>query len=283
VSPSRIDAAAGAASADAGAAAACLAACLRYNPDHNHPSYATDNGGNLAQSGNNRPLRGGKYTLFEGGCRVTSFLAGGALPAAVRGSSTPLLMHEVDWLPTFLSLAGAQPTDPQIDGVDQWAALTTPTQQQGAPPRTTVVYNIDPIVQHGTNLSAIRVGDWKLIEGLTQKPDVRPTADHYQPLCSSSSMSMASADGGQDCLQDLHSQGPWLFNLKTDPTEAHNLYVTESGRVSELRAALAAAVADGLVYPLNAPGAAGSHKAPLNVTCPIVDGQAVWTPWVKMM
>ena len=59
-----------------------------------------DNGGNLGASGHNYPLRGGKYTLFEGGTRVSAFLSGGALPAAVRGTTSEMIIHEVDWLPT---------------------------------------------------------------------------------------------------------------------------------------------------------------------------------------
>ena len=95
---------------------------------------------------------------------MTAFLSGGALPAAVRGHTTDLMLHEVDWLPTFLSLAGAQPSN-RIDGVSQWRALTIPGT---AAPRTTFIYNIDPV----SNLSAIRVGDWKYIDGTKQSPDV---------------------------------------------------------------------------------------------------------------
>ena len=99
-------------------------------------------------SGWNYPLRGGKYTLFEGGTRVSAFISGGAVPAAVRGTTSDSLIHEVDWLPTLLYLAGAKPSQ-KIDGVAQWEALTVPGT---APARTGLIYNIDPVA----NLSGIR-------------------------------------------------------------------------------------------------------------------------------
>ena len=52
-------------------------------------------------------------------------------------------MHVTDWLPTFLSLAGANSSDilPNIDGIDQWQSL----KQNSTPsPRSELLYNIDP-------------------------------------------------------------------------------------------------------------------------------------------
>ena len=140
--------------------------------------FHADNGGNLGAAGNNLPLRGGKFSLFEGGTRVVAFLAGGFLPTSVCGTTSNQLMHEVDIYPTLLALAkpGATPKN-TIDGVDQWHALTTPN----APPaRTGFIYNIDSCAfnNHGdyANFSAIRMGDWKYIDG-----HVSP-ADEWKPL-----------------------------------------------------------------------------------------------------
>ena len=127
------------------------------------------------------------------------------------------------------------------------------------------------LIMHGSIWFARRIGDWKLIDGKSMKPDVRPSTAEYRPLC------LANSTTAEDCLPDLHSSGPWLFNLRKDPYESHNLFASETARVVELRAALADAVAGGaMVWPLNAPGQPGSKKAPLTVTCP--DG--VWTPWL---
>ena len=59
--------------------------------------WSTDNGGHLGNSQNNFPLRGGKTTEFEGGLRQSAFVAGGFLPAKMRGKSTDALMHICDW------------------------------------------------------------------------------------------------------------------------------------------------------------------------------------------
>ena len=38
-------------------------------------------------------MRGGKYSLFEGGIRANSFISGGLLPAAVRGTVLHGVLH----------------------------------------------------------------------------------------------------------------------------------------------------------------------------------------------
>ena len=61
---------------------------------------SSDNGGpiGLAESGsNNWPLRGGKYADLEGGVRATAFISGGLVPAALRGTSSSVVMHIADW------------------------------------------------------------------------------------------------------------------------------------------------------------------------------------------
>ena len=123
----------------------------------------SDNGGPIqepsggASSGNNWPLRGGKYSLYEGGVRVVgivsyprAFAIAAAAAAAAAAATTPKLIeydvrgsiysgmiHESDWYPTLITLAGGDPTDTgegrvPIDGHDVWSAMLT-----GAPsPRT---------------------------------------------------------------------------------------------------------------------------------------------------
>ena len=63
----------------------------------------TDNGGGPWYS--NSPLKGTKETMYEGGIRGASFLLS---PLLARSGQSDQLIHLVDWLPTFLSLAGKE-------------------------------------------------------------------------------------------------------------------------------------------------------------------------------
>ncbi len=46
---------------------------------------------------NNYPLRGGKYSEFEGGIRSAAFVSGGLLPESVRGTQQAGIIHIADW------------------------------------------------------------------------------------------------------------------------------------------------------------------------------------------
>src|SRR5699024_6684087 len=79
--------------------------------------YLTDNGGSTCNFGDNSPLHGTKYTLYEGGVRVpfTIRWPGVAAPGAQREE----LVSSMDLLPTLLGAAGVDPPSTQaIDGRD---------------------------------------------------------------------------------------------------------------------------------------------------------------------
>ena len=83
-------------------------------------------------SANNFPLRGGKYSDFEGGVRVRAFVNGGYLPSAMRGTQVDALMSVADFWATFAGLARVNTTDqkaslnglPPIDSVDLWPVIS---------------------------------------------------------------------------------------------------------------------------------------------------------------
>ena len=99
----------------------------------------------------NGPYRGGKGSLFEGGCRVA---ACANWPGRIKPQAVDGLIHAVDLYPTLASLAGASTAKCKpLDGVNVWTTVA-----EGKPsPRTEVVYSVEPF------RGAVRQGDWKLI------------------------------------------------------------------------------------------------------------------------
>ena len=92
--------------------------------------FSADNGGPL-ETMSNHPMRGGKFSDFQGGARVAGFAAGGLIPSGRRGTTFAGFIHIADWLPTFCGLAMIDPIDhkaaaaelPPIDGIDIWPQL----------------------------------------------------------------------------------------------------------------------------------------------------------------
>lgn len=88
----------------------------RCNTTHTKTTSSTDVGhGTTCFNGeagaNNWPLRGGKYSQFEGGIRVNAFVSGGYVPEMQRGKKLDGIIHIADWYGTFCEIAGVDPTD----------------------------------------------------------------------------------------------------------------------------------------------------------------------------
>ena len=97
--------------------------------------------------------RGHKTSLFEGGIRTPSVVSWPAhLP---EGETRDQLLHACDWMPTLLSLCGAEvPRDRTIDGMD-----ILPVLKDNAPTPHHVLY-----WQAGTTPQwAVRKDNWKLV------------------------------------------------------------------------------------------------------------------------
>ena len=80
--------------------------------------FAADNGGPPYVANSNWPMRGGKWTLWEGGTHLSAFVHSPMLPRKNFSG----LAHHGDWLPTLLSAAGAPLGASELvelDGVDQ--------------------------------------------------------------------------------------------------------------------------------------------------------------------
>ena len=126
--------------------------------------FVSDNGGLEREQGgtittSNAPLRAEKGTLYEGGIRVPCLARWtGTIPA---GRESAAIASTIDFYPTFLELAGATPPTGQVlDGISLMALLRNPAL---ALARDTLHWHL-PHYHHSTPASAMRQGDWKLLE-----------------------------------------------------------------------------------------------------------------------
>lgn len=185
--------------------------------------FSTDNGGNLGAGGNNYPLRGGKFTFWEGGNRGIGFLHSASeelLPERLRGSSYDGLFHVADWYATLCNMAGLAAPTSAIDSVSQWAAL----RGEASAPRTEIVHET---VLEGGNLSVgkLRSGKWNLYFG---NPGEKANG-WYHPN-GTVEPGPKTCDTGKACL----------FDLEADVTEHTDVAAEHPDVVKELFAKLLA-------------------------------------------
>ncbi len=131
--------------------------------------FSSDNGGQRNQTtrptqyggifpdypelGDNRPLRGFKGELYEGGVRVPACLN---WPGKLQPGVVEAPISITDWLPTFAALAGVKLNDAmQLDGINVWPAITA---ADSAP-----LDERDIAWKIGNARSVVR-GNWKLLE-----------------------------------------------------------------------------------------------------------------------
>lgn len=115
--------------------------------------FFSDNGGPLAQSADNTPLRGGKHTDYEGGVR-TPFLV--VWPAKLKPGTSDAVVSSLDVLPTVLAAAGVEaPAERPSDGIDLIPVLSG---EKPAEPRTLYWSSAEE-----GGWWAVRSGDWKLV------------------------------------------------------------------------------------------------------------------------
>ncbi len=167
--------------------------------------YSTDNGPhyNTWPDAASTPFRGEKNTNWEGGWRVPAMIR---WPGKIKaGSHTNEIVHHMDWLPTFVAMAGdtnikanlekggvqaiGRTYNVHLDGYDITPLLTGKAEKS---PRHEIFYFSDD-----GDLTALRYDDWKLIfmEQKTQG-GFRVWMEPFVPL-----------------------RVPLIFNLRRDPYE----------------------------------------------------------------
>ncbi|KAK3250666.1 hypothetical protein CYMTET_39964 [Cymbomonas tetramitiformis] len=216
--------------------------------------FLSDNGGPLYRPGsaNNHPLKGGKYSDWEGGIRTNAFIAGGILPFSRRGTAYTGVVSVADWYGVFCDLANVSTADAEAAETNAWL------QEQGLPllaPVDSVPGLWDAIVSGKQenrrpilHLSAESVLAWpyKLITGV--QPYSSWTGELF-PNCSNGTQHspwFMDTKLFNQRLPDAHSEERWLqdcahgclFNVEDDPTEHNDLSGSHPQRLEALQTLL---------------------------------------------
>ncbi len=114
------------------------------------------------------PYRAGKGTLFEGGIHGLAFISGELIPESLRGTTSNLFLHAIDWLPTFVKgIAGGSLRETNgLDGMNMWDFILA---------ENTTVWNrtvLYPGIDGSSHRSSVIQSDgWKLVNGTQLSPN----------------------------------------------------------------------------------------------------------------
>ena len=120
--------------------------------------FFSDNGG-FPGATTNAPLRGGKKEFYEGGIREPMLAC---WPGHVQaGTTCSVPVHGVDFLPTFLAVAGAEaPAGHALDGASLVPLLEGRTALRERP----LHWHFPGYIKGKPPVGVVRRGDWKLLE-----------------------------------------------------------------------------------------------------------------------
>ncbi len=128
--------------------------------------FSSDNGGLEPQATTNLPLRQGKGTIYEGGVRVPTIIRWPEKAKAGSISEEPIIT--VDFLPTIAEATGIEMPE-NIDGRSLLPLLENP--ESATLHRDAIFWHYPHYhMMGGIPHSAVRMGDWKLIERHGEEP-----------------------------------------------------------------------------------------------------------------
>ena len=160
--------------------------------------YISDNGGSPLTGANNRPLTGGKYSLFEGGIRVPLAVV---WPVKIQpGTVEKQYVSALDILPTIADVAGIKLSDTTLDG--QSLLQTDPNRL---------------LIWQWQKNWAVRRGDWKLTNAKENHWKSDPSLQYLKPIVDNNELK--------------------LFNVATDPGERIDLAAKNPEQVEALEKA----------------------------------------------
>lgn len=110
---------------------------------------------------NNAPLRSGKGSLYEGGIRIPTIISAPFLEGRVSKLEVPI--STIDYVPTICEWMGIELPE-GIEGKSFWGALSG--QESSSLEARSLYWHYPHYYPTTTPVSAIRQGDWKLLEFL---------------------------------------------------------------------------------------------------------------------
>ncbi|MGQ9504689.1 MAG: sulfatase family protein [Thermogutta sp.] len=162
--------------------------------------FTSDNGPWLSygdHAGSAKPLREGKGTMFDGGCRVSCVMRQpGTIPAGTVCREPAMT---IDILPTLAYRIGANLPDHKIDGRNIWPLIVG---EPGAKSPHEALF-----FYWGSELHAVRMGRWKL-----------HYPHEYQTLAG-----RPGGTGGMPAPYETAKIELSLFDLENDPGETKNV------------------------------------------------------------
>ncbi|MFM7056708.1 MAG: sulfatase [Planctomycetota bacterium] len=179
--------------------------------------FTSDNGGTNTYT---PPLRGGKGALYEGGIRVPLVVAGAGVRSPGRTVDVPVA--SIDWYPTLLELAGIQAPGQVLDG----ASLVPLLRGESRLERDRLFWHFPCYVGRNGPASAVRVGNWKLLEffeegGRRELYDLAADPSEATDLSDSSPQKLRELTAILDQWQaDTQAAIPTAANPDYDPTTA---------------------------------------------------------------
>ncbi|CAH1797288.1 unnamed protein product [Owenia fusiformis] len=197
--------------------------------------FTTDKGGNKLHT-NNWPLRGGKFTYFEGAIRGIGFVASPLLQKSCCDDDCKInkqLYHVSDWYATFLRLAGGKIGASGYDSHDIWDSINRCSQS----PRREILHSLNPTIPRkgvpmypvnvtfDTTIRAVlRMGDYKIFTG---KFEGNGGFDGWQappefPKFVTTNHTM------------IPDKNVYLYNIANDPLEKKDLSASMPDKVREM-------------------------------------------------
>lgn len=196
----------------------------------------SDNGGPVSNVGEsaatNYPLRGGKYSDWEGGVRSVAFVSGGYIPKERRGQVVRDPIHICDWYATLPALAGilvgeeeSTKTDdkkvPPVDAVDVWSLIA------GDRGKVSTDSTVPPRFEIPLSHSGLLQGDYKLL--WNDKKKIGIAGWTYPTYPNADTKPDEIANQTVDCFHGC------LFNVDKDPGEHDDIASVEPVRLQQMK------------------------------------------------